>query len=137
MQQAIAGASYISPFSDNKKKKSRGRQNEVNVYNPDPVPGKVAFPRQQKGENAGNREAQKCWRITVFDKKEFVESVIESGLGLDEIANGARAEILRIESRAIRPANLSDDNSRLLFRVAKYLVDRGRLKPDVLELFGE
>ena len=73
----------------------------------------------------------------MFDKKEFVESVIESGLGLDEIANGARAEILRIESRAIRPANLSDDNSRLLFRVAKYLVGRGILKPDILELFGE
>ncbi len=37
----------------------------------------------------------------------------------------------------VRPANLSDDNSRLLFRVAKYLVDRGTLKPDILELFGE
>jgi hypothetical protein len=98
----------------------------------------------------------------VFDKNDFVESVIERKLGLDEIVREARAEILRIESRAIRPiessdyarflrilvfflisevkvrpANLSDDNSRLLFRVAKYLVDRGRLKPDVLELFGE
>ncbi len=98
----------------------------------------------------------------MFDKKEFVESVIKRRLGLDEIVTEARAEILRIESRAIRPvgsrdyarflrilvfflisevkarpANLSDENSRLLFRVAKYLVDRGRLKPDVLELFGE
>ncbi len=98
----------------------------------------------------------------MFDKKEFVESAIKRGLSLDEIVKEARAEILRIESRAIRPvessdyarflrilvfflisevkvrpANLSDDNSRLLFRVAKYLVDRGRLKPDILELFGE
>ncbi len=98
----------------------------------------------------------------MFDKKEFVESAIKRGLSLDEIVKETRTEILRIESRAIRPvgssdyarflrilvffliskvkvrpANLSDDNSRLLFRVAKYLVDRGRLKPDVLELFGE
>ena len=98
----------------------------------------------------------------MFDKKEFVESVIARRLGLDEIANEARAEILRIESRSIRPvgssdyarflrilvffltskvkvrpANLSDENSRLLFRVTKYLVDRGILKPDILELFGE
>ena len=98
----------------------------------------------------------------MFDKKEFVKGVIARRLGLDEIVTEARAEILRIESRAIRPvgsrdyarflrilvfflisevkarpANLSDENSRLLFRVAKYLVDRGRLKPDVLELFGE
>ncbi len=98
----------------------------------------------------------------MFDKKEFVESVIERGLGLEEIVKEARAEILRIESRAIRPvgsrdyarflrilvflltsevkvrpANLSDDNSRLLFRVTKYLVDRGKLKPDSLEFFGE
>jgi len=106
----------------------------------------------------------------VFDKKEFVESVIERGLRLHEIVSEAQAEIHQIESRSrlvidapanrgegssdhvrflralvfflisevkVRPANLSDDNSRLLFRVTKYLVDRGRLKPDVLELFGE
>ncbi len=98
----------------------------------------------------------------MFDKKEFVESAIKRGLSLDEIVSEARTEILYIESRPIRPvgsgdyarflrilvfflisevkvrpANLSDDNSRLLFRVAKYLVDRGILKPDVLELFGE
>jgi len=97
----------------------------------------------------------------VFDKKEFVKGVIARRLGLDEIVTEARAEILRIESRAIRPvgsrdyarflrilvfflisevkvrpANLSDENSRLLFRVAKYLVGRGILKPDILELFG-
>ncbi len=98
----------------------------------------------------------------MFDKNEFVESVIAKGRGLDEIVSEARTEILYIESRPIRPvgsgdyarflrilvfflisevkvkpANLSNDNSQLLFRVAKYLVDRGRLKPDVLELFGE
>ncbi len=99
--------------------------------------------------------------ITVFDTKEFVENVIERGLSLDEIVKEARDEIHQIQSRPIRaagssdharflrilvfflisevkvrPANLSDDNSRLLFRVTKYLVDRGRLKPDILELFG-
>ncbi len=100
--------------------------------------------------------------ITVFDKKEFIEGVIAKGRSLDEIISEARAEIRQIESRTIRPvgssdsvrflrilvfflisevkvrpANLSDDNSQLLFRVTKYLVDRGRLKPDLLELFGE
>ena len=96
----------------------------------------------------------------MFDKKEFVESVIERGLSLDKIVDEAREKIHQIESRAIRaagssdhvhflgsvefflqsrkfPAVLSDDNSRLLFRVAKYLVDRGDLEPDILELFGE
>ncbi len=98
----------------------------------------------------------------MLDKKEFVEGVIARRLRLHEIVSEARAEIRQTESLSIRPvgssdyarflrilvfflisevkvrpANLSDDNSRLLFRVAKYLVDRGRLKPDVLELFGE
>ena len=98
----------------------------------------------------------------MFDKKEFVEGLIERRLSLDEIVSEARVDIRLVESHAIRlvgssdyarflrilvfflisevkvrPANLSDDNSQLMFRVAKYLVDRGRLKPDVLELFGE
>ncbi len=98
----------------------------------------------------------------MFDKKEFVEGVIARRLRLHEIVEEARKEILYIETRSIRrigsgdyarflrilvfflisevkvrPANISDDNSQLMFRVAKYLVDRGRLKPDVLELFGE
>ncbi len=98
----------------------------------------------------------------MFDKNEFIESVIRRGLRLHEIVSEARAEIRQIESRVIRPvessdyarflrilvfflisevkvrpANLSDDNSRLLFRVTKYLIDRGILKPDILELFGE
>ncbi len=96
----------------------------------------------------------------MFDKKEFVEGVIAKGRSLDEIVNEARVEILYIESRSIRaigsgdyarflrilvffliskvkvrPENLSDDNSQLLFRVTKYLVNRGRLNPDILELF--
>ncbi len=98
----------------------------------------------------------------MFDKNAFVESVIRRKLGLLAIVSEARAEIRQIGSRPIRPvesrdyarflrilvfflisevkvrpANLSDDNSRLLFRVTKYLVDRGRLNPDILELFGE
>ena len=98
----------------------------------------------------------------MFNKKEFVEDVIARRRSLDEIVSEARAEILYTETRPVRPigsgdyarflrilvfflisevkvrpANLSDDNSQLMFRVAKYLVDRGRLKPDVLELFGE
>ena len=98
----------------------------------------------------------------MFDKKEFVESAIKRGLSLDQIVDEAREKIHQIESRPIRaagssdhvrflrilvfflisevkvrPANLSDDNSRLLFRVTKYLIDRGILKPDILELFGE
>ena len=98
----------------------------------------------------------------MFNKKEFVEDVIARRRSLDEIVSEARAEILYTETRPVRrvgggdyarflrilvfflisevkvrPANLSDDNSRLLFRVTKYLVDRGRLKPDILELFGE
>ena len=75
-------------------------------------------------------------RITVFDKNAFVESVIRRKLGLQAIVSEARAEIRQTESRAVRPANLSDDNSRLLFRITKYLVDRGTLDPDILELFG-
>ncbi len=98
----------------------------------------------------------------MFNKKEFVEDVIARRRSLDEIVSEARKEILYIETRSIRrvgsgdyarflrilvfflisevkvkPANLSNDNSQLLFRVAKYLVDRGTLEPDVLELFGE
>ena len=98
----------------------------------------------------------------MFDNDEFIESVIERRLSRYEIVNEARVEIHRSESQPIRPvgssehvrflrilvfflisevkarpANLSDDNSRLLFRITKYLVDRGQLKPDILELFGE
>ena len=100
--------------------------------------------------------------ITVVDKNAFVESVIRRKLGLLAIVSEARAEIRQIGSPLIRPvessdyarflhilvfflisevkarpANLSDDNSRLLFRITKYLVDRGDLSSDILELFGE
>ncbi len=99
-------------------------------------------------------------RITVFDKKEFVEGVIARRLRLHEIVSEARAEILRIESRAIRPvgsrdyalflrilvffliskvkvrpANLSYANSKLLLHLDRYLVGRGDLTSDVFELF--
>ena len=97
----------------------------------------------------------------MFDKKKFVESVITRKLGLYAIVAEARADIRQTESRAIRargssdrirflrilvfflisevksePANLSDDDSKLLFQVTKYLVDRGDLEPNVLELFS-
>ena len=100
--------------------------------------------------------------ITVSDKTTFVESVIRRKLGLLAIVSEARAEIRQMGSRSIRPvgssdyarflhilvfflisevkvspAYLSDDNSRLLFRITKYLVDRGQLKPDILKLFVE
>ncbi len=98
----------------------------------------------------------------MFDKKEFVESVIERRLSLDEIVSEARTEILYIESRPIRPvgsrdyarflrilvfflingakvrpANLSYANSKLLLHLARYLVGRGDITSDVLKLLGE
>jgi len=98
----------------------------------------------------------------VFDKKEFVESVIERGLGLDEIVKEAREKIHQIEFRPIRaagssdhvrflcslvlfliskvkvkPEDLLDDDFQLLLPLAQHLVDRGDLSPDTLELFGE
>ena len=100
-------------------------------------------------------------RITVFDKKKFVESVIARKLGLYAIIAEARAESRQTESRTIRaagssdnirflrilvfflisevkvrPANLSDDDFKLLFRVTKHLVDAGNLNSQVLKLFG-
>ena len=96
----------------------------------------------------------------MFDKKKFVEDVIERGRSLDQIVNEARDDILYIESRSIRPAGSSDhvhflgsvefflqsrkipavlsaDNFQLLYHLAQHLVDRGDLEPDILELFGE
>ena len=96
----------------------------------------------------------------MFDKKKFVEDVIERGRSLDQIVNEARDDILYIESRSIRPAgssdhvrflrslvfflqsgeipeDLLDDEFQLLLPLAQHLVDRGHLNPDVLELFGE
>ncbi len=98
----------------------------------------------------------------MFDKNEFVESVIKRGLGLDEIVSEARVDIRIIESHGIRlagssdyagflhslvffllsvvkarPANLSDDDFQLVLHLAWHLVGRGDLEPDILELFGE
>ena len=97
----------------------------------------------------------------MFDKKRFVESVTARKLGLYAIVAEARAEIRQTESRAIRargssdnirflrilvfflisevksePANLSDDELKLLFQVTNYLVDAGNLNPHVLKLFS-
>ncbi len=98
----------------------------------------------------------------MFDNKEFVESVLERGLSLDEIVSEARVDIRLVESHAIRlvgssdyarflhslvffltsevkvkPENLSADDFQLLHRLTQHLVDRDGLSPDVLELFGE
>ena len=98
----------------------------------------------------------------MFDKNDFVESVIAKGRSLDEIVSEAREEILYIESRSIgpvgtsdyarflcilvfflisevkvRPENYSDDDFQLLHRITKYLVELGNFKPAILELFGE
>ncbi len=97
----------------------------------------------------------------MYNKNEFVEDVIERGLGLDQIVKEARDDILYIESRSIRPvgssgrerflrilvffliskvkakpARLSDDEFQILLPLAQHLVDRGDLKPGILELFG-
>jgi len=88
--------------------------------------------------------------------------VIARKLGLYAIVAEARAEIRQNVSRRIRapgsreqirflrvlvfflisevkskPANLSDDDFKLLFQVTKYLVDAGNLNPQALKLFGE
>ncbi len=98
----------------------------------------------------------------MFDKKEFVESVIARRLSRYEIAKEALTEVDRIESRSIRaagsrdhvrflrslvffllsvvrakPARLSDDEFQILLPLVQHLVDRGDLEPDILELFGE
>ena len=120
----------------------------------------------------------------MFDKKEFVEDVIERGLSRYEIVDEALTEIHRAESRLrlvigaptnpvhsptaligtptnratessddvrllralvfflecdlkVKPARLSDDEFQILLPLAQHLVDRGDLKPDILELFGE
>ncbi len=98
----------------------------------------------------------------MFDKNDFVKGMIAKGRSLDEIIKEARDDILYIESRSIRPvgssdyaeflralvffliskvkarpARLSDDEFQILLPLAKHLVDRGDLEPDILELFGE
>ncbi len=95
----------------------------------------------------------------MFDNNEFVTSVITRNLSLYEIANEARAEITRTESRSNRapgssdhvrflgsvefflqsreiPANVPDEHFQLVLHIAWYLVGRGDFTPDVIELFG-
>ena len=98
----------------------------------------------------------------MFDKKKFVDGVIERKLGLFAIVVEARAEIRRTEARLIRapgssehvrflrslvfflispaharPINLSDDDFLLLLPLAQYLVDQYGLSPDILASFGQ
>ena len=106
--------------------------------------------------------------IAVFDKNDFVESVIARDLDFEEIIEDARDEIDLTESisygikgapenRAVGsgeyvrflgsvgfflqggglPDSLSDDDYKILHRLAQHLVDRGDFSPDILELFGE
>jgi len=99
--------------------------------------------------------------ITVFDKKEFVEGVIERGLSLHEIVTESSSPLVRgapanraagsgdqvrflralvfflLSAVKVRPENLSDDEFQILLPLAQHLVDRGDLEPDILELFGE
>ncbi len=64
----------------------------------------------------------------MFDKKEFFESVIKRGLRLHEIVSAARAEILRIESRAIRPVG-SSDYARFLRILVFFLIIEVKVRP--------
>ncbi len=64
----------------------------------------------------------------MFDKNEFVESVISRRLRLDEIVSEARAEILRIESRAIRPVG-SSDYARFLRILVFFLISEVKVRP--------
>jgi len=95
----------------------------------------------------------------VFDKKEFVEGLIERGLSRNEILSEAREEIRLTESRSITsvastdyarflralvfflmsgdiPNIISDDEFQIPLPLAQHLVDRGDFSPDILELFG-
>ncbi len=64
----------------------------------------------------------------MFDKKKFVESVIERGLGLDQIVSEARAEILYTESRPVRPVG-SSDYVRFLRSLMLFLIIEVKVSP--------
>ncbi len=73
----------------------------------------------------------------MFDKKEFVESVIERGRSLDQIVSEAQAEIHLTESRSPlvtgAPANRaagSSDHVRFLHSLVFFL--RGKVIPENL-----
>ncbi len=72
----------------------------------------------------------------MFDKKEFVEGVIERRLGLDEIVKEARAEISRTESRLHlvigapdNRAEGSSDHVRFLRALVFFLLSVVKVRP--------
>ncbi len=74
--------------------------------------------------------------ITVFDKKEFVESAIKRGLNRYKIVDEARAEIHQIESRlhlvTDAPDNRAEGNSdhvRFLHSLVFFLECELKVKP--------
>ncbi len=74
--------------------------------------------------------------ITVFDKKEFVEDVIERGLNRYKIVSEARAEIHRTESRLHlvidapdNRAEESSDHVRFLRALVFFLLSVVKVKP--------
>ncbi len=74
--------------------------------------------------------------ITVFDKKEFVERVIERGLNRNEIIKEAREEIHRTESRLRlvidAPDNRAEGNSdhvRFLRALVFFLLNVVKIRP--------
>ena len=95
----------------------------------------------------------------MFDKNEFVESVIKRELGIDEIIKEAGERVLQTESSSYGaagsdeyihflnsvgfflqsgtlPEGISDDDFQLLHRLTKYLVEIRNFKPIILESFG-
>ena len=64
----------------------------------------------------------------MFDKNDFVESVIERGLNRYEIAKEAQAEINRTESRSIR-AEGNNDHVRFLRSLVFFLLGVGKVRP--------
>ncbi len=80
-------------------------------------------------ENESNLETQLCsGGITVFDKNEFVENVIERGLNRYKIVSEAQAEINRTESRSIR-AEGSSDHVRFLRSLMLFLIIEVKVRP--------
>jgi len=109
------------------------------VHNPDLLPGKTAFLRQQKRENGSNLETQTCWGVMVFDKKEFVDDMIERGLNRNEVIKEAREEIHRTESRLRlvidAPDNRAEGNSdhvRFLRSLMFFLTGEVKVRPTKL-----
>ncbi len=64
----------------------------------------------------------------MFDKKEFVEDMIERGLSRYKIVSEAQAEINRTESRSIR-AEGSSDHVRFLRSLMLFLIIEVKVRP--------